>query len=134
MIKSDRKIHDEFVQATYETSRKRIAELEGEIVNIKQKVVVSITAFTNRIAELEASSRSMQDELITAHKVVQKLIAQTEWVPVTERLPEIDENVFVRTTNGFGYGYYNGKFWWLDCESGGDEVTHWMTIIPPEDV
>jgi hypothetical protein len=141
MIKSDRKLHDEFVQSMYETSRKRIAELEGEIVNIKQKAVISITAFTKRIAELE-------EEIVVDHKHVDVLLLQLNqlhfehrWIPVSERLPENGGEsilIFGVYDNAPSVWFCRYVFGFIPYDDLTDmdyfNVTHWMPLPQPPEI
>jgi hypothetical protein len=60
---------------------------------------------------------------------------EPRWVSVKERLPEAGEFVFVSFGNGYVYrGILNDdveKIWYVD-EYGIVDVTHWKTIITPE--
>ncbi len=76
-----------------------------------------IDALQTRIAELESKQR---------------------WISVKERLPELDEDVFVLLENGIGYGClyeYKGKInWHLDFDAYGNEVYYWMPLPEPPEV
>lgn len=58
-----------------------------------------------------------------------------QWIPVTERLPEVDKygdiNVIVHMDDGFIYAatYDKNNGWELWADSG--EVTHWMPLPQP---
>ena len=61
-----------------------------------------------------------------------------EWIPVTERLPQIGRNVLIFSIKGYcAEGYFNGSGWsqyrwcaWINPQ----EVTHWMPLPePPEE-
>lgn len=60
-----------------------------------------------------------------------KLAQTVTWIPVEERLPDSDVNVFIATAIGTRHvGYYNGKQWRNRPHSTVDtpiksSVTHW---------
>jgi len=71
------------------------------------------------------------------------LAERTEaWVPVSERLPEKEDEVLIQTTSRWGTGrpvmhvsWWNGFSWEIDegCLLGPDDVTHWRPLPrPPE--
>lgn len=63
-----------------------------------------------------------------------------EWIPVTERLPEVDVVVFVCETHAPGEYSYHAS--WLTSDGLWDveaselaylpRVTHWAAIVPPK--
>jgi hypothetical protein len=63
-----------------------------------------------------------------------------QWIPVEERLPEVDEQttlsnecVVVDSAGAKYFGYYNGtdECWYTDDYTMILFVTHWMEIVPP---
>ena len=63
------------------------------------------------------------------HKLILDLLNQTEWIPVTERLPEKDGRYLCSYENEFGTCVDFGKFekndWWVG------RVTAWMPLPEP---
>ena len=62
----------------------------------------------------------------------------SEWIPVTERLPQIGRNVLMFSTKGrCAEGEFDGSGWWQYRWSAwinSQEVTHWMPLPePPEE-
>lgn len=61
----------------------------------------------------------------------------TEWIAVTEQLPQIGRNVLMFSTKGrCAEGEFDGSGWWQYRWSAwidSQEVTHWMPLPePPE--
>lgn len=61
-----------------------------------------------------------------------------EWIPVTERLPEMRKPVLCFLRSLDGKSYYNtvdymldDNQWWDSGNSWKYEVTHWMPLPPP---
>ena len=66
-----------------------------------------------------------------------KALEQTRWIPISEKLPKVDEEVFISFGHGspLEIGKYNGKQWEYLYESGADywteplfEVKAWMPL------
>lgn len=69
--------------------------------------------------------------------------AQDLWIPVTERLPEMDEKVMIFSSNGRSdfarvtkdedgnILVWRNLDWWEDVPVSEMYVTHWMPPIPP---
>lgn len=74
-------------------------------------------------------------DLNTANMNFDNLAEQYRWIPVTERLPEIDRRygeieTLVHMDDGFiSTAAYARSGWELWAEAG--EVTHWMPLPPP---
>ena len=67
-------------------------------------------------------------------------LADEKWIPVTERLPEVDQPVMICAFGkSVGEGVYRGHdgfhhVWKMYTSSGtywDDEVTHWMSLPQP---
>lgn len=79
-------------------------------------LLVDITHFRQRIAELEAANR---------------------WIPVGERLPKRGKIVLVNLSGFVTVGYWEGYWWAFDVKpkerKRGDLITHWMRMPEPKD-
>ena len=81
------------------------------------------TALVEAIAELEAENA--------------RLKAERRWIPVSERLPEDGEVVWLWDGNNLGMGYYlvlSGCFMDRDTPLRRIKPTHWMPIPEPPEV
>jgi len=63
----------------------------------------------------------------------------SEWIPVSERLPERNERVLVVDESGVNVGAYSPMLddWWSlqgDRMAPGPQVTHWMPLPEPPEV
>jgi hypothetical protein len=107
----------------------RIAELEAEAKAVKEN--------SQWLARLTESSRKENEHL---RQTLSVYAAKQRWIPVSERLPEDCERVWVRATNSphnlprrAFYTYRNGK--WVNDEVDIDNVysnlnvTHWMPFL-----
>lgn len=68
---------------------------------------------------------------------------QSDWISVKDKLPEVDENVIVCTTNGKvcissmyipkdQYGNILGAKEWRGSSIMANSITHWQRIVLPE--
>lgn len=68
------------------------------------------------------------------HKLILDLLNQTEWIPVSERLPEINEEAIVTDVevNDSYASQYLGKGYW-DCDNGpfNNRIIAWMPKPKP---
>ena len=100
----------------YEINDGLVAFYENGIERSIDKVFDVLNAAESRIAELEAERR---------------------WIPVSERLPEDGEVVWLWDGNNPGMGYYlvfSGQFMDIYTPLRQIKVTHWMPLRePPED-
>ena len=91
--------------------------------------------------DLEAAAdliETLQAQLAERDKEIERLRKAQRWIPVSERLPEIDKeygdvDVLVYTDEGIieATTYDKDDGWGLWVEAG--EVTHWMPLpAPPE--
>jgi len=90
-----------------------------------------IAELTTRIAELEAES-----ERFTVHSDIER--QDDKWIPVSERLPELDQDVLAIVDDDIVIGSF-GQGWDGEISFDRDEVgstryvTHWMPLPePPE--
>ena len=68
------------------------------------------------------------------HLIANGVTFTTEWIPVTERLPENKGNYlgFTGSTSMVGYYKGNGMWWiWLKDIEGENLFTHWMPLPEP---
>jgi hypothetical protein len=59
---------------------------------------------------------------------------QPAWIPVDERLPEDDRDVFVVDEQGerwLGYYEHGDEGRWFFCSGDQAVITHWMEMPPP---
>ena len=79
----------------------------------------------------------LQDLYVAQGEELSKLKAQQRWIPVTERLPEDDDDVLIMSSGSINMGYYSVcNEYWADYINGYyDDVTHWMPLPerPEED-
>ena len=70
-------------------------------------------------------------------KLLEALPSAQQWIPISEKLPKVDEEVFISFGHGspLEIGKYNGKQWEYLYESGADywtepffEVKAWMPL------
>ena len=70
-------------------------------------------------------------------------MSSSDWISVKDKLPNVDENVFICTHNGkVGvssmyipkdcYGNILGNKIWRGCSAMSNSITHWMEIVLPE--
>lgn len=63
-------------------------------------------------------------------------VRQSEWIPVTERLPEDYHDVLVSLGDIVDVGFHHHRYGWecYSCKKRND-VTHWMPLPePPKEV
>ena len=51
-----------------------------------------------------------------------------EWIKVTDRLPEIEEEVLMWDSNYLSIGHLATFGEWVNCEYMSKYVTHWMPL------
>jgi len=91
-----------------------------------------IAELTTRIAELEAES-----ERFTVHSDIER--QDDKWIPVSERLPELDQDVLAIVDDDIVIGSF-GQGWDGEISFDRDEVgstryvTHWMPLPEPTEV
>jgi len=91
-----------------------------------------IAELTTRIAELEAES-----ERFTVHSDIER--QDDKWIPVSERLPELDQDVLAIVDDDIVIGSF-GQGWDGEISFDRDEVgstryvTHWMPLPEPPEV
>ena len=122
---------------------------DGVMVN-KEQAVRALNNYESRIAELEGEldrrirmPKDLWFQVAELSTRVNELKAAQRWIPVSERLPEDGETVFVIIHDGFErfengnevarLTYLGNGNWW----SWGREryvVTHWMPLPNPPEV
>ena len=77
------------------------------------------TAAADRLEELETE--------------LSKLKEQQRWIPVTERLPEDDDDVLIMSSGSISMGYYSvyNEYWADYINVYNSDVTHWMPLPEP---
>ena len=97
----------------------RIAKLEKEIDRLKEDLAETQACLLERNIELDVERRS--------HR----------WIPVSERLPEDGEVVWLWDGNNLGMGYYlvlTRQFMDRDTPLRRIKPTHWMPLPNPPEV
>lgn len=97
----------------------RIAKLEKEIDRLKEDLAETQACLLERNIELDVERRS--------HR----------WIPVSERLPEDGEVVWLWDGNNLGMGYYlvlTRQFMDRDTPLRQIKPTHWMPLPNPPEV
>jgi hypothetical protein len=72
-----------------------------------------------------------------AQQIIDALNANSEWVRVSERLPEPLKLVLICNITGVWFGCYSAKFdeWWDHDDAIFESVTHWRELpTPPKDL
>ena len=78
--------------------------------------------------------RTIEDEL---RACIAELEAERRWIPVSERLPEDGEVVWLWDGNNLGMGYYlvlTRQFMDRDTPLRQIKPTHWMSLPTPPEV
>lgn len=92
-----------------------------------------IESLTQELIDERYRHDRVQDFCVAQGEELSALKAQTCWIPVTERLPENDDDVLIVTPDGISMGYfhtYNG--YWVDYTNPyRDVVSHWMPLPEP---
>jgi len=131
----------EFVETPFATFdeeelQKRIAELEAENAELKERVaMLDVTAVSKSLGEMEYI-----EQVTKLRQLLTDLEAQLCWIPVSERLPELDQDVFAIVDGdidrGHFYESFDGEIYFSSDTRGAMLVaTHWMDIPDlPEEV
>ena len=75
----------------------------------------------------------LQDFCVAQGEELSKLKAQQRWIPVTERLPEDDDDVLIMSSGSISMGYYSiyNEYWADYINVYNSDVTHWMPLPEP---
>ena len=75
----------------------------------------------------------LQDFCVAQGEELSRLKAQQRWIPVTERLPEDDDDVLIMSSGSISMGYYStyNEYWADYINVYDDNVTHWMPLPEP---
>jgi len=90
---------------------------------------------TTEQASQEMTLKEWCERLPESHLVNRQLAKlEQQWIPVSERLPESQDNVFV--SGGIAYYRVHDETWYTVMEGHPWrpiqwEVTHWMPLPPP---
>lgn len=79
----------------------------------------------------------LQDFCVAQGEELSRLKAQQRWIPVTERLPEDDDDVLIMSSGSISMGYYSiyNEYWADYINVYNSDVTHWMPLPePPKEV
>ena len=116
--------------------RTRVAELEAENAGLKERVaMLDVTAVSKSLGEMEYI-----EQVTKLRQLLTDLEAQLCWIPVSERLPELDQDVFAIVDGdidrGHFYESFDGEIYFSSDTRGAMLVaTHWMDIPDlPEEV
>ena len=73
------------------------------------------------------------DRLEELETELSKLKEQQRWIPVTERLPEDDDDVLIMSSGSISMGYYSvyNEYWADYINVYNSDVTHWMPLPEP---
>ena len=73
------------------------------------------------------------DFCVAQGEELSKLKAQQRWIPVTERLPEDDDDVLIMSSGSISMGYYSvyNEYWADYINVYNSDVTHWMRLPEP---
>jgi len=78
-----------------------------------------------------------QDEIERLQSELKELKEKQRWIPVSEKLPEKANRVFVYMKNNYiiiATYFINSHVWKNDHGSNISNVTHWMVLpVPPEE-
>ena len=98
----------------------------------------TLVASLRNVSEYDSGYAKLMYDAADAIEALSKMEKTTQWIPVTERLPEYDSVVLVTDGEdiGTGYRYVLGKIgftgWavpFADIEE--DDVSHWMPLPEP---
>ena len=112
---------------------KRIAELEAENDILKDHLREAKNILIDKNLQID----SLYEEGYKLQQRIAELEAERRWIPVSERLPEDGEVVWLWDGNNLGMGYYlvlSGCFMDRDTPLRRIKPTHWMSLPTPPEV
>lgn len=132
----------------------KIAQLQADLAKAELLETFYLEGVEKSAAELDKANETIQEykdalatkfnaEMCEVLKPIQAKLDKHRWIPVEERLPKRDGQVWIcYKENGYTYGgYYNPtyKLWQIFDPCGGwsnidskSPPTHWKPIILPE--
>lgn len=103
-----------------------------------QRYILIPAAGRGAIAEYPVTVRSHRTDVMRdaadlieqLRQELSKLRAQQRWIPVTERLPDDDDDVLIMSSGSRSMGYYSvyNEYWADYINVYYDDVTHWMPL------
>ena len=132
--------------------RTRVAQLELELNNTKfhaEALQQIVDERQDEIVKLEISDARWEENVIVLNQIInnlRQLLTDLElqlcWIPVSERLPELDQDVFAIVEGDIDRGHFyesfsfDGEIYFSSDTRGAMSVaTHWMNIPDlPEEV
>lgn len=116
--------------------RTRVAELEAENAGLKERVaMLDVTAVFKSLGEM-----GYIEQVTKLRQLLTDFESQLCWIPVSERLPELDQDVFAIVEGdidkGHFYESFDGEIYFSSDTRGAMLVaTHWMYVPDlPEEV
>ena len=89
------------------------------------------------VIDRQAAIEAFEDTTFTKNEIVRRLSElpsaqpESQWIPVTERLPENDDAVLISHKHGVGKAWWNGRFWSSATKKCYKTVLAWMPLPEP---
>jgi hypothetical protein len=103
---------------------------------VKRDVVDAIESLlAHRTEDLGCYEFVLEAWMEEAATEIKRLRSELRWIPLGERLPEIDENVLACHSGevGISHRYVDGWYWDVDEWHKPFTPTHWMPLPEPPD-